>query len=127
VGLVCDVFERRAPGSVDLQLESAKRLQQELLELVDQDPAAYLAFLRAKPGSSARAASEANVGAIPLRIARTCHEVLELVGDMPRMSQKNHIAAARRSAYDPWCVSRNHSSAFRRPRYWVRLAREGHP
>jgi pimeloyl-ACP methyl ester carboxylesterase len=27
------VFERRAPGSVNLQLESAKRLQQELLEL----------------------------------------------------------------------------------------------
>jgi formiminotetrahydrofolate cyclodeaminase len=79
VALVCDVFERRAPGSLAPPLESAKKLRQQLLELLDQDAAAFVAFLHTEPGSSARETIEENVAAIPLRIGRTCLEVLELV------------------------------------------------
>jgi len=79
LALVCGVTERKSPGGLAQPLERARALQQRLLELVEQDAAAFRAFLDAPRSSPARQAAAERVAAMPLRIGGACLEVRALV------------------------------------------------
>jgi methenyltetrahydrofolate cyclohydrolase len=78
LALVCEVLERKTPGVLAETLQSARSLQHQLLDLVDQDAAAFRAFLDAGRGTTARRAAAGSVARIPLQIGRASVEVLEL-------------------------------------------------
>jgi methenyltetrahydrofolate cyclohydrolase len=110
LALVCDVLERHTPGVLAQPRQAARGLQQQLLVLVDEDAAAFRAFLDAERGSRAREAAGARVAAVPLHISRACQEVVELEQSIaPHVRGAMHLdvsaarqlaAAAGRSALD---------------------------
>jgi len=85
LALVCSVQLRKQPGSLAGELERAQRLQAELLALVDEDAAAFRAYLDAKRAQRHGQHPDLE-GAVshstqtPLRIAAACSAVLELSG-----------------------------------------------
>ena len=79
LALVCEVIERKTPGGLVKSLETARELQQQLLELVEEDAAAFRGFLDTPRGSAARRAAGQQVASVPLRIGRACLEVWSLV------------------------------------------------
>jgi formiminotetrahydrofolate cyclodeaminase len=76
--LVCDVLERHKPALLSEQRQKAWDLQQQLLAFVEEDAAAYRAFLDSQPGSTARQSSAARAAAVPMNIGRACREIAEL-------------------------------------------------
>jgi methenyltetrahydrofolate cyclohydrolase len=101
LALVCDVLEGHSPGVLAEPLQTARRLQRELLQLVDEDAAAFRAFLDAPRGSDARRMASAEVASAPLRIGRTCVQVVDLVRHVePRVRGAMHldVGAARQLA-----------------------------
>lgn len=101
LALVCEVTERKTPGGLAQPLERARDLQQRLLELVEEDAAAFGMFLDAPRGSDARRSAGERVASVPLRIGRTCLEVRALVAAIePKVSGAMHldVGAARQLA-----------------------------
>ena len=78
LGLVCDVLERHQPGRLLDERHATERLQRLLLRLVDEDAAAYQAFLATSRGSEERQVAINRVAATPLAIGRACVEVIGL-------------------------------------------------
>jgi formiminotetrahydrofolate cyclodeaminase len=76
--LVCEVAERHRPGALAEQHHSAERLQGLLLKLVDEDAAAFQAFLATERGTEDRQAATGRVAATPLAIGRACAELISL-------------------------------------------------
>lgn len=73
--LVCGVLRRRDPSSMLVEAhERAGTLQQRMLDLVDEDAAAFRAFL----GDKRSQAAIERVCGVPLEIAGACAEVIEL-------------------------------------------------
>ncbi|MBV9134438.1 MAG: cyclodeaminase/cyclohydrolase family protein [Chloroflexi bacterium] len=101
LALVSEVLERHTPGILAEPLQTARRLQRELLQLVDQDAAAFRSFLEAPRGSDARRAAGRGVAAAPLQIGRTCVQVVDLVRRVePQVRGAMHldVGAARQLA-----------------------------
>ena len=78
LALVCGVLQRRQPGVLSDQLETAARLQQHLLELVDEDAAAFRAFLAAKRSGVGLLEAIARAASAPLQIGSACAQVIAL-------------------------------------------------
>jgi formiminotetrahydrofolate cyclodeaminase len=78
LALVCGVLQRRQPGVLSDQLETAGRLQQHLLELVDEDAAAFRAFLAARRSGVGLLEAIARTASAPLKIGSACAEVIVL-------------------------------------------------
>lgn len=72
LALVCGA---RSVSLLDAR-QRAERLQQRLVELIDEDAAAYRAFLDARGDDAARAAAAEHAARVPLAIAHACDEVL---------------------------------------------------
>jgi hypothetical protein len=70
--LVCDVLERHRPDVLTQLRKKAEELQPKLLALVDDDAAAFRAFLDTERGSAERRAGGSRVAQIPLDIGRAC-------------------------------------------------------
>jgi formiminotetrahydrofolate cyclodeaminase len=78
LALVCEVAQRHQPGALNEQRHAAERVQGLLLKLVDEDAAAYQAFLATPRGSEDRQAATNRVAATPLAIGRACAELINL-------------------------------------------------
>jgi len=78
LALVCGVLRRHQPVALEAVLDAAQRLRQELLDLVDEDAAAFRAFLDATRADQDLEAVTRRVGAVPLQIARASLEIIEL-------------------------------------------------
>ena len=78
LALVCGVLGRRQPGALSDQLETAGWLQQRLLDLVDEDAAAFRAFLAAKRSGVGLLEATARASSAPLQIATACAQVIAL-------------------------------------------------
>jgi formiminotetrahydrofolate cyclodeaminase len=78
LALVCEVTQRHQPGALGEQRHGAERLKGLLLKLVDEDAAAYQAFLATPRGSEDRQAAVNRVAATPLAIGRACVELIGL-------------------------------------------------
>jgi formiminotetrahydrofolate cyclodeaminase len=87
--LDCDVFER--PDVLTQSRQKAAELQQKLLALVDDDAAAFRAFLDTERGSPERQAGGSRVAQIPLDIGRACLEISQVV-----RSIEPHVAGSMR-------------------------------
>jgi formiminotetrahydrofolate cyclodeaminase len=101
VALVCDVSQRHQPGVLSEERQLARRLQGLLLRLVDEDAAAYRAFLTARRGTEERQAAVNRVAATPLAIGRACVDVIGLsrtVETHTRGPLRGDVAAARHLA-----------------------------
>jgi methenyltetrahydrofolate cyclohydrolase len=101
LALVCDVLEGHSPGVLAEPLQTAQRLQRELLQLVDEDAAAFRTFLDAPRGSDARRIAGADVASAPLRIGQTCAQVVDLVRRVEpqvRGAMRLDVGAARQLA-----------------------------
>src|SRR5438105_4110998 len=72
LALVCGVRQRRHSGLLSDQLEAAERLQQQLLELVEEDAAAFRAFLAAKRSGVGLLEAIARAASAPLQIGSAC-------------------------------------------------------
>src|SRR5436190_13871277 len=70
--LVCEVARRHSPEDLHEQHHAAERLQGLLSKLVDEDAAAYQAFLATRRGTEDRQAAIHRVAATPLAIGRAC-------------------------------------------------------
>jgi formiminotetrahydrofolate cyclodeaminase len=78
LALVCEVVQRRHPEALAQERQTAERLQRLLLKLVDEDAAAYQAFLATRRGGEDRQAAINRVAATPLAIGRACLDVIAL-------------------------------------------------
>jgi formiminotetrahydrofolate cyclodeaminase len=98
VALVCRVLQRHHVGGViDDHLLQAERLRRDLLALVDEDAAAYRAFLHARrePTSIER------VARTPLLIGQACARVIALTDALEQhgvRSMRGDVRAARHLA-----------------------------
>ena len=97
LALVCSVLQRHGIDGVAALLPKAESLQGQLLRLVDEDAAAFRAYLDAKHDR----ALLAPVVDSPLEIARACLEVVELgnqVDSLATGSIRGDVHAARHIA-----------------------------
>lgn len=78
LGLVCAVAQRHHPDALTNERAASERLQRLLLKLVDEDAAAYQAFLASRRGTEERQAAIHRVAATPLAIGRACVDVMTL-------------------------------------------------
>jgi len=78
LALVCGVLQRRQAGALGAQLEEAERLQQRLLDLVEEDAAGFRAFLTAKRCGVGLPEAIARAVDAPIQIGRACAEVITL-------------------------------------------------
>ena len=97
LALVCSVLQRHAVDGVAALLARAQNLQERLLQLVDEDAAAFRAYLDAKhdPTLVARVVDS------PLEIARACHEVVDLSNQVDAVASgavRGDVHAARHIA-----------------------------
>jgi formiminotetrahydrofolate cyclodeaminase len=74
LALASGVLVRRGASGTEALQERASALQRQLLELVDEDAAAYDAFLEAKRDPAAIA----RMNDVPLRVAAACRDVSRL-------------------------------------------------
>jgi methenyltetrahydrofolate cyclohydrolase len=110
LALVADVIERHKPGVLAEVRQMARDLQQQLLELVEEDAAAFRAFLDADRDSQARVLAAPRAAIVPVDIGRACARIPELArAAEPHVSPamqldlgaaRNMAAAAARSALD---------------------------
>jgi formiminotetrahydrofolate cyclodeaminase len=78
LALACGVTQRHHPDALNDESRAAERLQRQMLDLVDEDAAAFRSFLDAKrSGADVGPAAKAASGA-PLAIARGCIEIIDL-------------------------------------------------
>jgi formiminotetrahydrofolate cyclodeaminase len=77
--LVTEVLERRNPGVLAESRQTASQLEQQLLGLVDEDAAAYRAFLDAGRDSKGRVTAGGRAVGVPLEIGRACARIIDLV------------------------------------------------
>ena len=76
--LACGVLQRhRAEGVTQVQ-ERAAKLQQRLLDLVDEDAQAFQAFLKMKRSGTQTVAIVRRTSHTPLQIGGACADVVEL-------------------------------------------------
>ena len=90
-------LKKGAPAKVERKLErtlkESERLRQRFLELVDLDAQAYLKVVKTRKASSAkRQAALAQAAAVPLEIARLCHEAIELTPFLVQKGNKHLIS-----------------------------------
>ena len=78
LALVCDVTQRHQPGVLTDERQNAERLQRLLMKLIDEDAAAYLAFLATRRGTDDRQAAVNRVAATPLAMGRACADLVGL-------------------------------------------------
>jgi formiminotetrahydrofolate cyclodeaminase len=78
LALASGVLARRGVGDAEPLVHKAKELQAELLRLVDDDAAAYDAFLEDKRN----AAVIARMNELPLQVASACRDVSALVAEV---------------------------------------------
>lgn len=78
LALVCDVLERHRPRVFVETREQATTIRERLLRLVEEDGAAYQAYLGASRGTAARDQAALDAATVPLEIARACAEVVRL-------------------------------------------------
>jgi formiminotetrahydrofolate cyclodeaminase len=78
LALVCDVAQRHDAAAPGEERQTAVRLQRLLLKLVDEDAAAYQAFLATRRGTEDRQAAINRVAATPLAIGRACFDLVGL-------------------------------------------------
>jgi formiminotetrahydrofolate cyclodeaminase len=78
LALVCAILGRRQPGTLVGALEDSRRLQRDLLMLVDEDAAAFRAFLDAKRSGVDAAIASARISEAPLQVCRASAEILAL-------------------------------------------------
>ncbi|MBV9326067.1 MAG: cyclodeaminase/cyclohydrolase family protein [Chloroflexi bacterium] len=101
LALVCEVAQRHQSDVLGEERQVAQRLQRLLLKLVDEDAAAYQAFLATRRGTEDRQAAINRVAATPLAIGRACVEVIGLtrtVEDHTRGALLGDVHAARHLA-----------------------------
>jgi len=99
--LVCEVAQRHSPDALQEQHHAASRLQALLLKLVDEDAAAYQAFLATRRGTEDRQAAIKRVAATPLAIGRACADLIDLsrgIEEHTRGPLRGDVRAARHLA-----------------------------
>jgi formiminotetrahydrofolate cyclodeaminase len=99
--LVCEVAQRHSPDALNEQHHAASRLQALLLKLVDEDAAAYQAFLATRRGTDERQAAVNRVAATPLAIGRACADLIGLsheIEEHTRGPLRGDVRAARHLA-----------------------------
>jgi formiminotetrahydrofolate cyclodeaminase len=99
--LVCEVSQRHEAGGLVEQHHAAERLQGLLLKLVDEDAAAYQAFLATRRDAEDRQAAVNRVAATPLAIGRACADLIELsraIEEHTRGPLRGDVRAARHLA-----------------------------
>ena len=78
LALISGVLRRKHPTLLVEQQERANRLRRELLSLVEEDAAAFRAFLDARRAHGDLQVAVARTSQTPLQIARACLEVIDL-------------------------------------------------
>lgn len=89
--LVSEVLERHTPGVLTQPRQFARDVQQQLLGLVEEDAAAFRAFLDSDRDSTARAMAAERAAGVPLDIGRACARIIELAGSI-----EPHVTGAMR-------------------------------
>jgi formiminotetrahydrofolate cyclodeaminase len=88
LALACGVLMRRqSDNEVEAMRGQAEALRERLLGLVEEDAAAYRAFLEARRSGGDRQAEVARVSQAPLDIARACADVVDLSGEVEKRSR----------------------------------------
>jgi formiminotetrahydrofolate cyclodeaminase len=99
--LVCEVLAGRGQSQVAATGQTARVLQQQLLDFVDEDARAYRAVLESERGSPARREASAAAARIPVEIGRASRRIVELASALePHVSGAIHLdlGAAKRIA-----------------------------
>jgi formiminotetrahydrofolate cyclodeaminase len=78
LALVCGVIQRRAPGELDAELRALEGHQRELLDLVDEDAAAFDDFMQARRRKRGVPQAIERITRIPLAIGNACMEIIQL-------------------------------------------------
>ena len=80
LALVADVIERHKPGALTEARQMAHDLKQQLLDFVEEDAAAFRAFLDSERGSTARLLAADCAATVPLDIGRASARIPEFTG-----------------------------------------------
>jgi formiminotetrahydrofolate cyclodeaminase len=99
--LVCEVVAGRGEREVAATRQTARSLQRQLMEFVDEDARAYRAVLESERGSPTRREASAAAARIPVEIGRASSRIVELASALePHVSGaiRLDLGAAKRMA-----------------------------
>ena len=82
LALVCGVIQRRSPGELSDELRALERHQHDLLDLVDEDAAAFDAFIDARRAGAGVAEAIERITRIPLSIGNACVDIIQLSNEV---------------------------------------------
>lgn len=78
LALVCAVIQRRSPGELVQALHTLEAQQRALLALVDEDAAAFEAYVQARRSRNGLGSALERITRIPLAIGRASVEIIDL-------------------------------------------------